>query len=224
MRKPDFNSFEDPFSWIVRAINKLHSIWLSWTYPFVSVGSKLSVHYSCDLRRSIASHIKIGDSVRLHRGVSLNISGVPNNSEPVIIIENGCGITRRCVISAKNRIFIGQNTGIAPGALIMDHDDEDENAADPIRQPGMTRGGTIRIEEGCWIGLRAVIICSEGELVIGKNSVVGANSVVRRSIPPYSVVFGNPACVIKHFSPSAQKWVMGSGHCGPVKSRRESVG
>jgi acetyltransferase-like isoleucine patch superfamily enzyme len=211
MSKPDFNSFEDPLLWVSRAISKLHSLWLSWTYPFVSVGSKFSAHYSCDLRRPIASHIKIGNSVRLDRGVSLNISGVPKNNEPIIILEDYCGVARRTVISARNRIHIARDTILGPSAIIMDHDDAHEDAAVPNRHPGTTMGGTIRIEEGCWIGLGAVIICSEGELVIGRNSVVGANSVVSESIPPYSVVMGNPARLVKRFDPSKQAWVLGSG-------------
>ena len=214
MRKADFNSFEDPLMLVVRGLTKLRSLWISRTYPFISVGRGFSVHYSCDLPRAGASHIKIGNSVRLHRGVSLNVVGTPIGSEPVITIEDGCGITRRCVISARNRIIIGPNNGLAPGVLIKDH--EDENVDGPDRQSGIRKGGTIRIEEGCWIGLRAKIICTEGELVIGKNSVIGSNSVVRKSIPAYSVVAGNPAWVIKHFNASTQKWVMGP----PLKTNK----
>jgi acetyltransferase-like isoleucine patch superfamily enzyme len=214
MRKTDFNSFEDPLMLVVRGMTKLRSIWISWTYPFISVGSDFSVHYSCNLPRASAPHIKIGNSVRLHRGVSLNVVGTPIGGEPVITIGNGCGITRRCVISAKNSIIIGPNTGIAPDALIKDH--QDENVDDPNRESGIAKGGTIRIEEGCWIGFRVKIICTDGELVIGKNSVIGSNSVIRKSIPPYSVVAGNPAWVIKHFNPSTQKWVMGP----PLKTNK----
>jgi acetyltransferase-like isoleucine patch superfamily enzyme len=75
---------------------------------------------------------------------------------------------------------------------------------------GINDGGKIRIESGCWIGFRAAIVCGKGELVIGKNSVVGANSVVTRSVPPYSVVTGNPARVVKQYDVAKGKWVLGS--------------
>jgi acetyltransferase-like isoleucine patch superfamily enzyme len=68
----------------------------------------------------------------------------------------------------------------------------------------------IRIEEGCWIGYGAAIVCGKGELVIGSNSVIGANAVVSRSIPPNSVVTGNPARVVKQFDPVKGEWVLGS--------------
>jgi acetyltransferase-like isoleucine patch superfamily enzyme len=50
-------------------------------------------------------------------------------------------------------------------------------------------------------GQRAAIVCTRGDLVLGRNCVVAANAVVTRSFPPYSVIFGNPARVNKQFDP-----------------------
>ena len=72
-----------------------------------------------------------------------------------------------------------------------------------------SQGGTIRIEDECWIGFGTVIVCEQGELVIGRHSVVGANSLVTRSIPPYSVVSGDPARIVKQYDFSQGKWVLG---------------
>jgi len=80
----------------------------------------------------------------------------------------------------------------------------------PIRDQGGTKSGTVVVEEGCWIGYGTAIVSTQGELVIGKNSVVGANSLVTRSVPPYSVVTGNPARVVKHFDLEKGEWVLGS--------------
>jgi acetyltransferase-like isoleucine patch superfamily enzyme len=54
-------------------------------------------------------------------------------------------------------------------------------------------------------------VCGQGDLVIGKHSVIGANSVVTRSIPANSVVSGNPGRIVKSYDPSKGKWVMGGG-------------
>ena len=52
----------------------------------------------------------------------------------------------------------------------------------------------IHIKEGAWIGSGSIIL---GGVVIGKNSVVGAGSVVVSDIPDYAVVAGNPSRIIK---------------------------
>ena len=54
-----------------------------------------------------------------------------------------------------------------------------------------------------------MIVCEEGELVIGRHSVVGANCIITRSIPPYSVVAGDPARIVKQYDFAKNKWVLG---------------
>jgi acetyltransferase-like isoleucine patch superfamily enzyme len=201
---------EDPLALIPRIVNWLYSRWLVSTYPFHSVGTNFRAHSSCEVGRTVAPHIKIGDGVWLDRDVWLNIPFIPNCSDPVIILDDGCRIGRRCTISAQNRIHLGRNSIFAPSVILMDHGHELETATLPsVGQQG-SKGGTIRIEEGCWLGFRVAVVCTEGELVIGKNSVIGANSVVTRSIPPFSVVAGNPGRIVKHYEPSKAMWVLGS--------------
>jgi acetyltransferase-like isoleucine patch superfamily enzyme len=179
---------EDPLRWIDRIANKLRSLWVRRTYPFVSLGSAFQVHYSCDLKRSIAPYIKIGDSVLLDREVWINIPFAPESGEPAIVFDDGCRVGRRCVISAINQIHFERNVILAPSVLVMDHNHAFEDVRIPIKDQGVTKGGMIRIEEGCWIG----------------------NAVVSRSIPPNSVVTGNPARVVKQFDPVKGEWVLGS--------------
>jgi acetyltransferase-like isoleucine patch superfamily enzyme len=74
----------------------------------------------------------------------------------------------------------------------------------------LTPGGTIRIEEGCWIGYGAAVVCSRDEVVIGRGSVIGANSVITRSVPAYSVVVGNPGRIVKQYDPISKNWEIGA--------------
>lgn len=211
MTETNRKSTEDPFFFVSRIINKLHTQWLLWTYPFYSMGAGFWAHNSCELRRSVAPYIKIGDGVKIDRDAWLDVPLIPKSDEPVILLEDGCHIARRCMISALNRVQIGKNSIFAPGALVMDHVGECDFVDHPVFDRGTKKGGTIRIEEGCWIGFRAAIVCSEGELVVGKSCVIGANAVVTRSVPPYSVVTGNPAKVVKHYEPCEGGWVLGAG-------------
>jgi acetyltransferase-like isoleucine patch superfamily enzyme len=213
---------EDLLGVFPRLVNRLHSLWLEWTYPFASFGKNVSIHYTCDLGRSRANYVSLGDRVSLMREVWLNIPDVSLCRQPAIVIEDGCGIGRRSVISARNQIHVGRNTILGPSALVMDHNHEFEDVNNPIGSQGMTAGGTIRIEEGCWIGFGAAIVCSQGQLVIGRNSVIGANSVVSRSIPPYSVVTGNPARIVKQFDPKKGEWILGSIRSSLEKPAKES--
>ena len=59
------------------------------------------------------------------------------------------------------------------------------------------------IGEGSWIGTNAVII---GNVRIGKHSVIGANAVVTKDIPDYSVAVGIPARVVRQFDFLTGEW------------------
>ena len=203
-------SREDPLAGFARLANKLHSLWLIYTYPFPSVGKGVSVHYSCELQRSRAKYIRIGNDVVLGRAVWMNIPNVSICEDPAIVLEDGCRIGRRSMISAKNQIHIMRETILAPSVLIMDHNHAFEDVTIPIGQQPMTPGGTIRIEEGCWIGYGAAIVCSRDEIVIGRGSVIGANSVITRSVPAYSVVVGNPGRIVKQYDPISKNWEIGA--------------
>lgn len=200
---------EDPLVWFSRAISKLRTLWLARTYAFASFGRGAWVHYSCHVSRSTSPYISIGEGVGLARDVRLEISAPSGTDSPVLIFEEGSGMQRRGVISARNRIHVMRNVIFGPSVLVTDHCRGLEDGADPPGRGQGTLGGTIRIEEECWIGFGAVIACERGELVIGRHSVVGANSVVTRSIPPYSVVAGDPARIVKQYDFLTGKWVLG---------------
>jgi len=201
---------EDPLSYLSRALVKLYSIWVSLTYPFASVGRKLSIHYTCRLQRLTAHLIKIGSSVFFGNNVWIGVIAEAND-EPVLVIDDDVKISAWVQISAKNHVHIERDALISAGVLIQDHSHAYEDVTKPISKQGITEGGRIRIEQGSWIGRGAAIMCTKGELVVGRNCVVAANAVVLRSCPPYSVVFGNPAKVIRRYDFSKKMWVLGFG-------------
>jgi acetyltransferase-like isoleucine patch superfamily enzyme len=210
MNKPERKIAEDPLWWIRRIANKCRSLWMLWTYPFASVGKRFFPHYACRLARSIAPYIQLGEEIFLDRDVWIDIPVPPAPGAPVLIFDDGVKVGRRCTISAINRIHFERDVVFAPQVLVMDHNLALEDADLPSQYRGVNRGGTIRIEEGCWLGYGSAIVCDHGELVIGKNSVIGVNAVVTRSVPAYSVVTGNPARVVKQFDPAKGEWVLGS--------------
>jgi acetyltransferase-like isoleucine patch superfamily enzyme len=187
----------------------MYSIWVSLTYPFASVGHNVSFHCTCKVSRQRASRISLGSSVSVGEHAWLNVATDDPTGEPTIVIDDNCVIAFGSIVSAKNRIHLERDVNVAQQVLIMDHNHAYEDIEIPIIQQGITKGGTIRIGEGSWIGHGAAIVCSRGELTIGRHCVVAANSVVTRSIPDYSVVFGVPATIIRQYDPEIRAWRMG---------------
>lgn len=210
--------FEDPLTYVSRAITKLHSLWISATYPFASQGHNLSIHHTSLLSRRVAHRIKIGNSVIIRKDAWLNVIYEASDGVNIAIGDN-CLIGARNVISAKNYIHLENDVILATSVLIMDHNHAYEDIERPIRLQPATAGGRIRIEQGCWIGQGAAIVCDKGELVLGRNCVVAANALVTRSFPPYSVIVGNPARLGRQFDPVMKSWG-GRGGC----MEKESVG
>ena len=209
IRKPSAR-FEDPLNLFSHAFTKLYSVWLRGTYPFAYLGSNLSIHPSIVLSRRVAPRIKIGSFVIIRNNAWLNTFEVLEvDGGPTIVIDDHCVINAQAVISAKNNIHLERDVMVSACALIMDHNHAYEDIGKPIQAQGSTPGGTIRLEQGCWVGHGAAIVCGKGELVIGRNSVVAANALVTRSFPPYSVIVGNPARLARKFDTVKGTWVGG---------------
>jgi len=216
--------FDDPLTLIPRALTRLYSLWVSWTYPFASKGRKLSIHYTCELHRHMAHRIQLGNSVEIAKDVWFHVEApLQGKGSPAIIIDDNCLIARRTQISAKNYVHLERNVILSPSVLIVDSSHAYSDTERPIRDQGVTEGGRIQIGEGCWIGHGAAIVGTRGELVLGRNCVVAANSVVTRSFPAFSVISGNPARLVKQFDPVKGSWIMGSVTAAAHRTEQDSV-
>lgn len=215
--------FADPLDLLPRGLTKLFSLWVGLTYPFASIGQDVSFHFSSKVSRQRAPRISLGNSVRVSEQAWLNVATDELTGEPTIVIDDNCVIASGSILSAKNQVHLERDVNIAQQVLIMDHNHAYEDPEVPILQQGVTEGGRVRIGEGSWIGHGAAILCSRGELTIGRHCVISANSVVMRSIPDYSVVFGIPAVVIRQYDPIRRAWCMGRGNSSSMTGREQIV-
>lgn len=102
-------------------------------------------------------------------------------------INSNCTIVDTCLVSIGARTMLAPNVSLYSGTHPLDPE-----VRDGLNGPEL--GKEIWIEEDCWIGGNAIILPG---VRIGKGSTVGAGSVVTRDVPPYKVVAGNPARIIK---------------------------
>jgi acetyltransferase-like isoleucine patch superfamily enzyme len=135
-------------------------------------------------------NVSVGNNVWI--GSNAWISTVNDNS--YITIEDETRIGRNATIACVKEIRIGKYCILSYNVSILDHDHEFHNLNTFPIQSGLTEGKKIVIEDGCFIGAHSFILKG---VHLGKHCVVGANSVVTKSFPAYSVVAGNPAKLIE---------------------------
>ena len=153
----------------------------------------------CMLQLIGEKYISIGDGSYINKGVSLTAwdSFLDNKFSPEIKIGRNCGIGAFSHITAINKIIIGDNVLLGLNVLITDNSHGETKreilSLSPNMRPLVSKGPVI-IEDNVWIGEKASIMPG---VRIGKGSIVAANAVVTRDVPPYCVVGGIPAKVIK---------------------------
>lgn len=122
---------------------------------------------------------------------------------PLAKIGSNCNICSHCFI--ENKVFIGNNVTIKNGVQIWDGVTIKDNVFigpnvtftnDPFprSKQRIKSFPEIVVEEGASIGANSTVLPG---ITIGKGSMVGAGSVVTKDIPPFAVVIGNPARVLR---------------------------
>lgn len=110
-----------------------------------------------------------------------------DSTERLTIGKNSV-INQNCRIDTRGGVTIGENVSISSDVIILTAD-HDMNSSD---MAGRER--TVVVEGYVWVGTRAMIMPG---VVIGRGAVVAAGAVVTKSVPPFKVVAGVPAKIIK---------------------------
>jgi acetyltransferase-like isoleucine patch superfamily enzyme len=136
---------------------------------------------------------KVGEPIGGKYGVTIdNAPGSYAN----LRIGSSCYIGQGVFFDLVKPIVIEDEVVIAAQAMLLTHTD----VGDRLLAKFIDRKeGSVHVGRGAYLGARAVIIPG---VVLGEGSIVGAGAVVTKSVPPYSVVVGVPARIIKTLHPT----------------------
>ncbi|MGC4053255.1 MAG: acyltransferase [Paludibaculum sp.] len=141
--------------------------------------------------------IALGDGVYVGSGSWLQTLPDGGNKEIAIKIGGGTSIAGSCVISAARSVTLEEEVLLARNVYISDHIHRYDDGEVAILAQGIAKILPVRIKRGAWLG-QNVVICPG--VTIGRGSVIGANSVVNRDIPDFTLAAGVPAKVIKEIA------------------------
>ncbi len=171
-------------------------LWLRCLQFFYMKKGKNSVIY-----RSVRKDIVPFNGFSLGKSSVIEDYTIINNAVGEIIIGNhtriGMGNTIIGPVMIGNNVILAQN--VVTSAL--NHNFED--VLTTINQQGV-KTDQIIIENNVWIGANSTILAG---VHIGEHVVVGAGSVVTKDIPPFNVVVGNPARIVKEYDHKEQRWI-----------------
>lgn len=146
-----------------------------------------------------SKNIKIGNRVRIFPNCRMEC-----HDEAKININNDVSIGQNFHITSGGGLdlIIGSHTTISGNTFItnIDHEYREINRH-ILTQPHLCT--KTEIGENCFIGYGCAI---QAGTILGKQCIVGANSVVRGVFPDYCVIVGVPGRIIRRYNPNSTKW------------------
>jgi UDP-2-acetamido-3-amino-2,3-dideoxy-glucuronate N-acetyltransferase len=149
----------------------------------------------------ISKDVKLGKDVKIHSFVNLYGCEIGDRTKigTFVEIQKGAKIGKDCKISShtficegvmiEDQTFIGHNV-----TFINDKYPKATNDDGSLQKDSDWQCVPTLIKKGASIGSSATILCG---VIIGKNSIVGAGSVVTKDVPDNAIIAGVPARIIK---------------------------
>ena len=163
------------------------------------------IRFPIDIRGK--SFMKIGSGFTT--GVGCRLEAYPEKDNKVLVIGDNFQMNDYVHITAMESVKIGENVLFASKIYISDcsHGSYagDENDSSPLEIPKNRKmvSKPVTIEDNVWLGEFVSVLPG---VTIGKGTIVGANSVVSKNLPPNVIAVGSPAIPIKKYNFETQKW------------------
>ena len=170
-------------------LTRSRALW-SWRFHLLAPRATLG---RCRLVRnprsiSIGHHTSVGDDWCL-----ADLNPCVGGDEPKIRIGAHCNIMHDFQCNASVLVELQDYVLVAPRVFITDSDHVVDEAGARTTLCTEFRSAPVVVEHDCWLGVNAVILKG---VRVGHHSIVGANAVVAKSVPPHSIVGGVPAKAI----------------------------
>lgn len=160
----------------------------------LSVGRNFIIEEYAELNCLSVNGIVIGNKVTIGSYALIRPTGKYGGEVGAgLRIGNNSNIGPFAYIGCSGMISIGNNVMISPRVSIYAENHNFSRTDIPMKDQGVTKQEVI-IEDDCWIAANSIILAG---VTIGRGSIISAGSVVTKDVPPYSVVGGVPARVIK---------------------------
>jgi len=176
-----------------RLLSRLRKRWVIARNPQVRFEISEPVHFGpgFSIHAPYGGTLRIGQAVEFRRGFRLELA--EGYSE--VSIGAGTAFTYEVVIQCGRRIEIGERCFFGQATMIVDGDHRFRDLDRPIAEQGYDLR-PVTIADDVWAGSKCTIMAG-----VGARTVVGANAVVTRDLPPYVVAVGAPARPIDYFGP-----------------------
>ncbi|MEO6847696.1 MAG: acyltransferase [Chthoniobacterales bacterium] len=150
-----------------------------------------------------SKRIKIGTRCVIGENAWLNVNDW-GASGYAIEIGDFSFIARRNFLTAGSHIRIGAYCLTGPDCHFLGADHAFDDPMIPYAIAPVRTTASIEIGANCWFGARVTVLKG---VTIGYGSVIGANALVTNDIPPFSIVVGSPAKVVKRYSFDQKRWI-----------------
>lgn len=136
--------------------------------------------------------IQFGDNVSIGMRSMIKVSGSLTAVGKGFVMGHDSAMGNDCFIGAAGGVYIGNYVAIGQNVRFHSENHEFHDRNKMICEQGVTNRG-ITVGDDVWIGAGAVILDGTH---IGTGCVIGANTLVNKDIPDYSIVVGNPARIV----------------------------
>lgn len=159
----------------------------------VKYGKHIKFRGIAIIERFQCSTIQIGDNCIFNSSSRFNFRGINHpciiqtgKPEAKIIIGNHCRFSGVSIVADKE-VIIEDNVTLGANAIIGDRDGHNEIYASEPRP--------VHVGKNVWVGMNATIMKG---VTIGEYAIIGAGAIVTKDVPPYAIVAGVPAKIIKY--------------------------